>query len=53
MTPGAHAREIVERYRLQGWTGQALKQRIAKHARLLAVHDRAVSEALWRSVARR
>lgn len=53
MSPTAHAREIIERYRLQGWSGQALKQRLVKHARLLAVNDRPVAEALWRSIGQR
>lgn len=35
----AHVSDLVIRYRLQGWTGLALAQRIRKHARLLRPLD--------------
>jgi hypothetical protein len=53
MTPRTHAQEIIERYRARGWTGQALTQRIAKHARLLDALDNDVADELWKSVEKR
>lgn len=52
MMPTAQAAEIIERYRLRGWVGQALAQRVRKHARLLASLDPDVSGALERSLTR-
>lgn len=46
MTGAADAAEIAEHYRLQGWSGQALNQRLRKHARILASCDPDVSKAL-------
>lgn len=51
MMPAAgQASDIVEHYRLKGWHGQALAQRVKKHARLLSVLDADVSQALMRII---
>ena len=45
-----HAQEIASRYVERGWRGQALDQRLERHARLLDIHDPQVAYALRRSV---
>ena len=47
----AQAQEIAQQYAKRGWTGQALEQRMKRHARLLDVLDADVAQACRRSVA--
>lgn len=42
----ALGQDIIDRYVKAGWTGQALAQRVARHARLLEALDPGTADAL-------
>jgi len=50
MSASSDASGIVEHYRAKGWRGQALNQRVRKHARLLKSFDPDVAAALKQRV---